>query len=229
MSFSRNLLAQAQPYIDAQIKKPFLQGLINGDLPTDRFEYWLKVDYPYLYNFLKVLSLGIVKADEPQDMWVMLEHVKSIQQEMVDHESHAERLGLTRQELLSYKMGPLKYSYTRHQLATAYQGSVGDIQAVILACQWGYGKCTRTLVQQKGLKPDNPYKEWFAFHTAEEHLEGLEMALNLLDRQAAEGGEYQRKKMADIFLLSVQHETMLWDEYYNKGEWESYPVPEALS
>ena len=79
MSFSRNLLEQAQPYIDAQIEKPFLQGMINGDLPQDRFEYWLKVDYPYLYNFLKVLSLGVVKADEIQDMWVMLEHVKSIQ------------------------------------------------------------------------------------------------------------------------------------------------------
>ncbi len=221
MSFSRNLLEQAQPYIEIQIKKPFLQGLINGDLPTGKFEYWLKVDYPYLYNFLKVLSLGVVKADDPQDMWVMLEHVKSIQKEVADHESHAARLGLTRQDLLSYPMGPLKYSYTRHQLAAAYQGTVGDIQAAILACQWGYGQCTRTLVQQKGLKPDNPYKAWFEFHTAEEHLEGLNMALELLDRQAASSTESQRQKMAGIFMISVQHETMLWDEYFEQRAWES--------
>ena len=147
---------------------------------------------------------------------------------MVDHEGHAAKLGLSRDDLLSFKMGPLKYSYTRHQLATAYQGTIGDIQAVLLACQWGYGKCTRTLVAQKGLQPDNPYKDWFAFHTAEENLEGLELGLDLLDRQAAQSGEAQRKKMADAFMLSVQHETMLWDEYYNKGAWESYPVPEGL-
>ena len=29
--------------------------------------------------------------------------------------------------------------------------------------------------------------------------------------------------VAEIFRLSVQHETMLWDEYYNMTQWESYP------
>lgn len=222
MSFSKTLLTRAQPYIEAQVQKPFLQGLINGNLPVDRFEYWLRVDYPYLLNFLKVLALGIVKADDPEDMWVMLEHVKSIQKEMLDHEGHAARLGLTRADLLSYQMGPLKYSYTRHQLATAHQGTVGDIQAAILACQWGYGECCRTLLKRKPIQADNPYKKWFEFHAAEEHLVGLQLALDLLDRQAAKSTEDQMDKMAGIFMLSIKHETMLWDEYYNKVEWETH-------
>jgi thiaminase/transcriptional activator TenA len=225
MSFSQSLLDRAQPYIDAQTQKPFLQGLINGDLPIESFEYWLRVDYPYLYNFLKVLSLGVVKAEDPQDMWVMLEHMKSIQEEMQDHEKHAAKLGLTRQDLLANKMGPLKYSYTRHQLAAAYQGTVGDIQAAILACQWGYGAAARQLLKAKPLQPDNPYRDWFAFHAAERHLVSLQLSLDLLDRQAALSTEAQRERMASIFMVSVEHETMLWDEYYHRVTWEAYPAP----
>ncbi|MCC6904494.1 MAG: thiaminase II [Anaerolineae bacterium] len=228
MSFSHTLLQRAQPYIDAQVKKPFLQGLINGDLPTACFEYWLRVDYPYLFNFLKVLSLGVVKADDPQDIWVMLDHMRAIQDEMQDHQKHAARLGLTHDDLINNKMGPLKYSYTRHQLSAAYQGPIGDVQASILACQWGYGAAARTLLREKPLQPDNPYKDWFAFHAAERHLDSLNLSLDLLDRQAAKSTEEQKAHMERIFMTSVEHETMLWDEYYNMTQWESYPLAEAL-
>ena len=40
-SFSQYLLSNARPYIDAQVAKPFLQGMIHGNLPVDCFEFWL--------------------------------------------------------------------------------------------------------------------------------------------------------------------------------------------
>ena len=224
MSFSRNLLAQMEPYMQSQVQKRFLQGLVHGTLPRNRFEYWLRVDYPYLHNFIKVCALGMLKADDPQDVAVMLHHVEGIHLEMKDHEKHAAGLGLTREDLLSYPMGPLKYSYTRHQLASAYHGSLGDVQAAILACQWGYGEAVRRLLAAHPLAEDNPYRDWFAFHGDPIHREGLAMALDLLDRQAANSTEAQRARMADIFHKSVQHETMLWDEYYDMTRWETYSV-----
>jgi len=222
MSFSQDILDKARPYIDAQVQKPFLQGLINGDLPVDRFEYWLKVDYPYLFNFIKVMAVGMAKADDPQDMWVFLEHVKGIQNEMKDHEGHAARIGLPKEELLKHRPGPLKYSYMRHQLSTAFQGTVAETQAAVLACQWGYGECCRMLLKQKPVAEDHPYKKWFEFHSSAEHIPGLQMSLDLLDRHAAVSNESQRRKLEEIFMISVQHETMLWDEYYHKGQWETH-------
>ncbi len=224
MSFSRNLITQVEPYMQSQVKKPFLLGLIDGTLPTECFQYWLRVDYPYLHNFLKVCSLGILKADNPQDTAIMLKHVAGIQAEMLDHEKHAAALGMTRDEMLSFPMGPLKYSYTRHQLASAYHGNLGDVQAAILACQWGYGEAVRRLTRDRPVQPDNPYVEWFAFHGDPTHRESLEEALDLLDRQAAKSTEAQKAQMAAIFIKSVQHETMLWDEYFNMTLWETYPL-----
>lgn len=80
MSFSRKLIAQAEPYMQSQVKKPFLQEIIDGTLPTECFQYWLRIDFPYLHNFLKVCSLGILKAEDPQDTEIMLQHVASIQE-----------------------------------------------------------------------------------------------------------------------------------------------------
>jgi len=221
-SFSQSLLTQAPPYVNAQIEKPFLQGLIHGTLPVASFEYWLKVDYPYLFNFIKVMAVAMAKADDPQDVWVFLEHIRSIQTEMKDHEGHATRIGLDPASLLSYPPGPLKYSYMRHQLSAAHQGSVGEAQAAVLACQWGYGTCARTLLQRHPLAADNPYRSWFAFHAAEVHLAGLQLSLDLLDRHAAAGSDRDRQKMTDAFMISVRHETMLWDEYFNMTQWEQH-------
>ena len=223
MSFGRRLLSKAEPYMQAQIKKPFLQGLINGDLPIENFQYWLRVDYPYLHNFIKVCALGILKADEPTDVAVMLRHVERVQDEIRDHEKHAEKTGMNRDDLNAHPMGPLKYSYTRHQLASAYHGSLGDVQAAILACQWGYGEAAHRLLKEKPLQKDHRYKEWFAFHGDPHHREGLDEALDLIDRQALISTSQQRNRMEAVFIISVQHETMLWDEYYNMTVWETYP------
>ena len=55
------------------------------------------------------------------------------------------------------------------------------------------------------------------------HRENAKTAYALLDRQAALSTEQQMDRMAEIFMTSVRHETMLWDEYYNMSQWERYP------
>ena len=223
MSFSQQLLARAEPYMQSQVQKRFLQGLVHGDLPPECFQYWLRVDYPYLHNFVKVCALGVLKAEDPEDVEVFLGHIRSVQDEMRDHEKHAAAMGLTREDLLSYPMGPLKYSYTRHQLASAYDGSLGEVQAALMACQWGYGEAIHRLISEHPISEDNPYKEWFAFHTKPENREHTQTAFDLLDRQAAKSTEAQMEKMAEVFMTSVRHETMLWDEYFDMTQWERYP------
>ena len=223
MSFSQQLLARAELYMQAQVKKRFLQGLVHGDLPRESFQYWLRVDYPYLHNFLRVCALGLLKADTQDDVDIFLGHIQGIQDEMRDHEKHAAKMGVSPEALRSTRMGPLKYSYTRHQLASAYDGSLGDAQAAIMACQWGYGEAVYRLLQEHTISEDNPYRDWFAFHGDPVHRENVKKAFALLDRQAEQSTEKQRDRMAEIFMTSVRHETMLWDEYYDRVEWESYP------
>ena len=88
-------------------------------------------------------------------------------------------------------MGPLKYSYTRHQLSTAYSGDIGDLQASMLCCMWSYQHLARE-IKNKYNKQNNPYTKWIEYHSDEKHLEGFELACNLIDRKAEKYGIFSQ-------------------------------------
>ena len=105
--------------------------------------------------------------------------------------------------------------------------AIFDDIGAILVVAFGYGEAVHRLLQEHTVSEDNPYREWFAFHGDPKHRESAKKAYALLDRQAALSTEAQRARMAEIFMISVRHETMLWDEYYDRVEWETYPEGEA--
>ena len=94
----------------------------------------------------KVVSLGKVKSEDSYDMNAMIRHAKGIEEEMLDHEKHAINNGLNLEIINNPKcMGPLKYSYTRHQLSTAFIGNIAEIQASLLSCMWSYQHLARMI------------------------------------------------------------------------------------
>ena len=50
MTFSEKLLAEANKYLKIQLKKKFLVQISDGTLETERFNFWIRADYPYLMN-----------------------------------------------------------------------------------------------------------------------------------------------------------------------------------
>ena len=115
-------------------------------------------------------------------------------------------------------MGPIKFSYTRHQLSTAYEGNIGDLQASLLSCQWSYQNLAYE-IKKNYVKRKNPYKKWIEDYANKKNTENLKLACNLLDRKSSKYGKHARERMKKIFFISVLHETALWDEYYNMVKW----------
>jgi len=219
MAFSDKLVELARPCIEAQLQKPFLVGIVNGDLPLDKFQYWLKVDYPYLIHYTKILALGITKADSFETMQILARLMQGTIDEMSLHESYAAKYGVSRKNLIEQKMGPVKYSYTRHELAAAYSGSLGELLAALLPCMWGYGEVARLLVNQRPIEPENPYKDWLAYYSAEEFGRLGTECLHLVDGLVPACTQGQLKKMEENYVISCHYEVMCWDAYYNKEEW----------
>ena len=58
MSFTKQMLTKAEPYLEAQMKTAFVQAMIDGSLEPERLRYWVRVDYPYLINFSRILALA---------------------------------------------------------------------------------------------------------------------------------------------------------------------------
>jgi len=220
MSFSKKFIKIAEPYIQEEIKKPFLLEMLNGVLPMEKFKYYMTVDYPYLFSFNKILALGIYKADDLETMKVMVRFLSGIIEEMTLHESYVEKFGISAKDLATQEMGPVKYSYTRHELATGQRGLLGELLAALLPCTWGYGEIARRLIKKQPVKDDNPYKDWFDYYASEDFASlGVE-CMSLIDRLVKDYSEAQKEQMEDSFLKSCYFEVVCWDAYYKMEDWQ---------
>jgi len=219
MLFRDSLMAKARPYVQAELQKPFLLGIAKGDLSVDRFQYWLKVDYQYLIHYAKTLALGLAKADSLETVRAISRLIDdTVNKEMVLHETYAARFGVSQGQLAGQKMGPIKYSYACHELAAAHRGSLGELIAALLPCEWGYAEIGRSLAQ-KPVDPANPFRDWLALYSSDEYGETASLYWGLLDRLAPTSSDSQLRQMEDNFVTSFQYEVLCWDEYYNKGQW----------
>ena len=221
MKFSDQLIEKAAPFFTEQLKKPFLQGLVNGDLPESKYLYWVKVDYPYLINFSRILALGVTKADDLDGMRVMQSYLAWILDvEMASHEEYAKQHGITKEELASQRMGLIKYAYTRHELANAYSGGLVELIAGLTPCIVGWQILAKSLVKGREISPTNPYKDWLDMYSSDVNLgDHTKKILDLLDRLALECSHARLTRIEKIFMISEQFETICWDAYYNEETW----------
>lgn len=220
MDFTDRLIKLAEPYIQAEIKKPFLLEMCNGDLPLDKFKYYIKVDYPYLFDFSQILALGIYKSDELDAMKLWVQFLNENMREMELYESFVKKFGISPSELSLQKMGPVKYSYTCHELATGQRGLLGELLVVLMPCMWGYGEIATRLIKNKHVQPGNPYKDWFDFYTSEDYVNHGKDSLMFINRLAKDYSSAQLKKMEESFVKSCYFEVACWDAYYKKEDWK---------
>ena len=69
-NFTEQLWTNIEPVYAKTIQHPFLQGLTSGELPRERFDFYLKQDALYLGEFSKALSLLAAKA--PRQEWGLI-------------------------------------------------------------------------------------------------------------------------------------------------------------
>jgi len=65
---SETLRRWADPTWEQILRHPFVVEVYRGDLPLEKFRYYLLQDYNYLVNFAKALSLAAAKAPTVQLM-----------------------------------------------------------------------------------------------------------------------------------------------------------------
>lgn len=221
MSFSSILIETAKPYFDLQTKKPFLTEMAKGELAIERFLYWVKVDYPYLINFSRILALGVTRAKDLEGMRIMQDYLDwIIDEEMALHEAYAEKNGISKEELANFQMGPIKYAYTRHELSAAYSGTLEELISGIMPCLVGYQEVSKLLVKEYPIQDDNPYRDWLSMYSSDVLLDDhTQRILNLFDRLTEKSTEEQKARMRTYFKLSEFYETMCWDAYYEMETW----------
>jgi thiaminase/transcriptional activator TenA len=217
-SFRDILKRAAQPIWDAILAHPFLKELGDGTLPRERFLYFIRQDYLYLFDFARVLCLGGSKAEDLDTLEMFAKHAaNTIAVERVMHTGFIQRLGLQAENLLDGERTPTTQAYTRHLLAVAREGTLAEVVAAVLPCYWIYLEVGRHLAT---CQPTDPvYRDWIKAYGSETFADLVQQQLELVDRLGVRAPAHESRRMTEHFIQSSRYEYLFWDDAYRLMAW----------
>ena len=220
MSFARDLQQRFAPIFAEAHGHPFVRGIGDGSLPVERFRFYIEQDYVFLMEYSRVLALAVAKGHELAGMGQFAELLHAtLNIEMALHRGYAGKFGIAAESLATVAAAPTTYAYTRHLLATAYAGSLAEIAASLLPCQWGYGEIGRALATA-GEPADQPlYAEWIQMYAGAEYNDLVAGLIASFDALAAQEGDAGRARLAAIFQISARYEWSFWEMSWRMERW----------
>lgn len=220
MGISERLRGKAAPIWEKEMEHPFVRGIGDGTLPVGRFQYYIKQDYLFLIEYSKVFALAVTKSSDTAVMGKFADLLHAaLKVEMELHRGYAERFGIPRSELERVEMAPTTRAYTRHLLHVAETGTLAELMAAILPCQWGYCEIASRLAERGEPAHQPLYVEWIRMYTSPEFKELAEWARGLLDGLAEGLGDEELKKLEEHFVVSSRYEYMFWEMSYTEEIW----------
>ena len=220
MSFTQGLEARHAGLRQAILRHPFVTGIGDGSLPVEAFKFYVRQDYAYLIEYARVLAQASAKAPDLESMgWFAGLLHETLHTEMALHRSYCARFGISAQELEETQPAPATAAYTSFLLATAHQGSFGELTAALLPCQWGYCEIGEHLVH-RGLPPNAPlYADWIRTYSSPEFVAIGRHLRGLVDRVAQSAGPAERARMEAAYRTSLRYELAFWEAAYRQEAW----------
>lgn len=204
------------PVFDKITAHPFIQELMQGTLPEEKFEYYIQQDALYLAEFGKVL-FGIAGKFENSDYSRAFHEFANATVE-VEKALHA---GFRQQFNVSKPEGPSPSCllYTSYLQSCLYTKDLCETLASVLPCFLIYLKVGNYIISNQ-TKDRNPYQNWINTYAGEEFETSVNTAIAICDAVASESTLEQQEKMTDAFLLAAKMEWMFWDSAYQLDKWK---------
>lgn len=218
--FSQVLRRRAAPLWRACLEHPFVRGIGRGTLPLEKFRYYMGQDYLFLIDYSRVLSLAAAKAPALEEMgrFAGLAH-STLTVEMQLHQGFARQVGISPEELEQTQASPATLAYTRHLLSVAYSGSLGQIAAAVLPCQWSYCEIGRRLAKEGEPRGQPLYAQWIRAYSSAEFAALADWLRGLVDRLGDVAREEERRQMEQAFLASSRYEHLFWEAAWRMQGW----------
>lgn len=206
--FTQQLWQNTLPVFEKIIAHPFLQELKQGNLPPEKFIFYLQQDALYLPDFARALAIAAAKAPTNQEFLTCIEFAKGAMAAELDF--HQKFLTQHNAQLITKKAQACK-DYTHFLLATAHHCSYAEILAALLPCFWIYHAVGAKLIKESS---EHAYSEWIKVYAGDNFQQQVEMMLMMVNRAADEANVEIKAKMAALYQQGVEFEYLFWDDAY---------------
>ena len=220
MRFSEHLREMTKDSWNNSLNHPFVEGIVEGDLPFETFKNYIMQDIYYLKHYGKVHAFAAAHADDFSVAASLAEKAKNTAEaELTVHKAHAEILNITDEDIKNFKPAPTAYAYTSHLYRASLSGSLAQIIAAILPCYWLYADIG---MKYKDVKPDEEiYRNWIAMYASDWFQESTHEMIELMDDLADKAGEDEKEKIVEQFVIAKEYELAFWEMSHTFEKWLS--------
>jgi thiaminase/transcriptional activator TenA len=219
MRFSDHLRITAHPIWQAQHEHPFVRGIGDGTLDSERFSIWLRQDYLFLIDYAKFFAAAVMRAPDLAAMTTFAQLLHEIlHREMELHRSYCAEFGISPQDLEQSRKLPTTQGYTDFLLRMGTTTNYIELLGTLLPCMWGYAEVGQRLAQQ-GLPADPRYRRWINVYADPEFAELAEWCRQLVDRACDNISADRVERVENAFITSSRYELAFWDMAWKKETW----------
>ena len=215
MKWSEQAWKSTQPIFEQILKLPFINELMKGVLPEEKFLFYLQQDAIYLSEYGKILSGIASRLNNPLQRQAFLGFAgDTVLVEQALHESYLKKI----KEISETEASPSCLLYTGFLQKQLTDSPVWVAIASVLPCFWIYKKAGDYILANQ-VKGNNPYQQWIDTYGGDEFEKATKKALDIADKQAALCTIQQRAIMTRAFVLASRMEWMFWNSAWNMEQW----------
>jgi thiaminase (transcriptional activator TenA) len=201
MSRSRALFDASTDLAEACRAHPFVQGIATGELPRERFLFYVEQDAWFLTAFARAYATALANAPDIQTMERLRPQLAGVFEELELHRGYAERWGAD----LDPEPARATLAYTDFLLRVAWSEPTSHTLAAMLPCMRLYAYLGQAMTDV--VVADSPYRDWVETYASDE-FEGLASELEeLLD-----GFDGDEAVLADHYRTAMRRELEFFDQ-----------------
>lgn len=218
MTFCDQVRQENALYFEASFAHPFVQGIVDGTLPLEKFKHYMLQDAFYLKHYTKVLAIAASKATEAEETLYYLQTAQNIQlAELEMHRRTFRELGVTDAEIATFEPAPAAYNYVSHMYNAAHNGDAAEAFAAMFPCPWLYLEIGNRF---KDAKPGVAlYEEWLALYSSDEMNETIQQQITLMNHYAQQQ-PHNIPLFKQHFKKSCYYEWKFWEMPWTAENWE---------
>ena len=194
---------------------PFVVELYKGELPVEKFKYYVIQDYNYLVEISRCFSIISAKLDFNIAKQTLQIAYMDMTIEMDNYSALLEKLNLKFDEVIKTEPAPTNFAYMNFLVRTCSLGSPIEGLVALLPCFWTYKEIAEYHKEKLKNNANNIYKDWATTYLSKEYKELVNMLKNIIDTLPYTNYNTLEK----IFITASKYEYMFWEMSYKMEKW----------
>ena len=221
--FTERLWAAAEEVITATEQHPFVVGLLEGTLPLESFQFYIRQDGLYLKEFGRGLAVLVGKSHHDRQAEHLLSSAKGTMLVETDmHDRWLKEWGDSN-PYATHEKSPHNELYTSWLLKHTSLASFEVAMTAFCPCFWVYLHIGQYLLAKRNERGTECsvkyYEEWVQEYAGDGFRASVEEMLYLIEELGAAASPAVQTTMINTFVKGCKMEWMFWDMGLKKSHW----------